>query len=845
MKRILLFMGIGLSIFIFLVLVSIFATAAPKFTIKLKAGEPIQKEAAEQGLYVTFYFIINNTGDVVGDATFDVIILPTTKDWSWTVLCECNGVRSGESKDVSITFFAPPKASADKTYNVTVKVKPPSDMQSESEVKIKIKLPKIGKLFVKAPSPILAQPGTENVQLEFFIFNMGNAKDRYKVESIDISQPGWEFFCDGDNYTGTVDMNGYTTKKIYGDVPGNAPASSVAGLVTIWVIFSSGINQSVQDFNSTCIEVTQIYDIDLIVDNDIETVGAGEVATFTMNISNRGNGVDNVSLEIEFGFGGSWTHVFRPGNIFRLDQINPNARASVDISVPSGTSAGNYGLTIRATSSSPIHLSDYKEVRISVTQVRKISLTTEKNVSTPVAPGEQTEFTLNITNLGNGNDAVNISVISKPQGDWFAELEPKSLTLTPMQKKSVKLIVQPSSNNLESLAGEHKIVVIAYSKANVTVNATLNLTVFVSNIHGALVKITDKDTLSINPKEIIETGKKPTFLISITNIGNVDDTITIYENVSWSSGVRINYRIAPRLITLGPNENKTVSLEITEVSAEIETYYITLWVECSDGSTSKPVKIYLKIVRVDVSIYAVKFDYREIIFYKTSRGKNVVLSGDVFNNGTEPIRDLTVEFYDGNSLIDRAKINVIPPYTICTVSMNWSSREEGEHKIRVVCNVIGDAFSVDNEKAGSIMIEDIKPPKQPIEKIVPVIVFVTVGIVIILALIFSPILIKKITKRKEEAEIYESVYGEATELKDQQLYAKATAIEQERLRAEEKRTEYEKLYGKEEKKEEAIPPSTFTVSERKKQSITRPLEPEKKPEKKKPMIVRELEPEKK
>jgi uncharacterized membrane protein len=193
--------------------------------------------------------------------------------------------------------------------------------------------------------------------------------------------------------------------------------------------------------------VNQVYSITVIC-NDAFYAGPGETLNIMLNISNNGNHEDVV----DFTSLSSW-------NVTIPDSATLDAKESkivnISVTVPSDAFAGNHSLNINIAGKGSSFL---LQLNIIVKQYYNVRfICPEKNKTS--TPNSIANFTVNITNNGNGNDTVTFTSNSS----W---LQNTSTIIPPRTSKNMTLtVIIPENTPL----GVYNFTVIGIGKFNITI----------------------------------------------------------------------------------------------------------------------------------------------------------------------------------------------------------------------------------------------------------------------------------------------------------------------------------------------------------------------------------------
>ena len=239
------------------------------------------------------------------------------------------------------------------------------------------------------------------------ISNLGNLRDSYSILFTALPQ-GW---------TATVSQFGNLPVEVSPlckinltieiEVPSNALAGSIVNLTI------SAVSQNVSSVRDSVIVsfvVKQTFGIllECLITN--QSIEPGYNATFEINVTNIGNGLDLVTFEINPAKNASLDlsnlEGFIEDNHVEMHPFS-NGTFFVTVSIPQRTNADTkLVFNISATSSSGYSVSI--EISVNVKRLRSISIECKTPIQS-VLPGGAVQFLINVSNNGNGLESIILS----------------------------------------------------------------------------------------------------------------------------------------------------------------------------------------------------------------------------------------------------------------------------------------------------------------------------------------------------------------------------------------------------------------------------------------------------
>jgi uncharacterized membrane protein/predicted transcriptional regulator len=528
---------------------------AATYVLSIDASNATQKVDMAAGQRSATYSIqIQNNGDSgMPECGLQLTPWPPSASWSYNFIPSAPfSVSPGETKTVLVVVYPDPN-SEPKRYTFTLK---PSANVSGNQITINLDIVQHAGVEVRAPPSREAHTG-ETLEFDFEIVNTGNWKDSFfiSVGTGPLLMPG--YIKDQNNWTGDIASQKCIIKTVVVALPYDLKTSEGTAGYKLSLTARSNYCQTVEDANWTTIVVPHVYDISLGISPPNATLLPGQQAEFTVTVLNLGNGPDNVTVGLGSSFDlSNWT-VSLARNRLTIGAWGQNT-TKLKVTPPLNVLRGTYILQLVARSSGPPAPEEPVErsepVLIRILPVRGL-LAQTTNISAPSAiePGEAVRIPFNFTNIGNGEDTVNITVIQKPQ-NWYAGLDIfRDIRLAPTATHQAVLTVQASANLSESLNQTYLIVVRV---ANADLSSFLDLTfgIPVKPVYNWTVAVNGSSTAQVN----LFVTRRQTFFIDIENTGNAPDGISLTfsgPNASWG-------RLDMPLVPLGIGERKTVPVGV-------------------------------------------------------------------------------------------------------------------------------------------------------------------------------------------------------------------------------------------------------------------------------------------
>jgi uncharacterized membrane protein len=259
-----------------------------------------------------------------------------------------------------------------------------------------------------------------------------------------------------------------------------------------------------------------------------------------------------------------WSASITPSN-FDLSQ-GSTQRSKLSITAPSNATHNPTGhsITIQLEWGSIIKTT---EVTVTVKQIYSVGLSPD---ATPKSgdPGSNVFFSLTVSNLGNGDDTINMTVAGERPG-WNCYFNSNSVTVFPFSDATIQLTCYISPDELK---GNYPISVTATSE-NPSKSQTINIQIDVNQTYGVTLSTspTNKDIL---PDETIN------YSMTLHNDGNGDDDFTLV-----SSGLPAGWTISfpPSINGVAADADFAFTVFVTAHPDALKNELATIYVNATTG----------------------------------------------------------------------------------------------------------------------------------------------------------------------------------------------------------------------------------------------------------------------
>ena len=326
------------------------------------------------------------------------------------------------------------------------------------------------------------------------IKNFGNTMDSFTY-SFDTSGVPSDWTVDGATGGSTGNLNpkfehddsdgtGMQTLNVGMSIPGGLPAGTSHGFTMTVTSDTDGSVTQTQEFSIT---VIQCFGITVSVDKTTDSADPGASSDFTVTVGNTGNGDDTVSLmtmgasawspslsesELTIASGASGTTVF---SMTVPSDASANAQSGMAMVHAYSEGCGD--------NTDGCDYEDHVSVGVTANQVYDLeagyySETDENGTSTEISSasvqeGMETQMKFTVTNNGNGNDEVTLSLANAPE---WASLGQDTALVGPGQTVTLVVVLASPEGSINDYAFQ----VTATSADGIETATTSDLTLTVT-----------------------------------------------------------------------------------------------------------------------------------------------------------------------------------------------------------------------------------------------------------------------------------------------------------------------------------------------------------------------------
>ena len=518
----------------------------------------------------------NNTGDLAAGATNTVCI---------SVSVEASGSEIGDDVEMTVSVTSDEDTTGTST-NVAIKI---SDWRAFSNDSVQS--------YAEGDTNTYTI-SIENIKLD--VNGVGVAIDDPTYITLSNADEGWNIDSDNSawdklqltatiNYiaaNGTFDLV-LDIQLVGGIVPASSYINSNSNIV-----FS--VNDDAGVYSLVTLEA-------IVADNfALNSVGSGneyvdngcgdDTATlgWTPAIHNFGNTLDSFSVTFDTSDAADWTvdgaTNFNTGNL--LPKFEEGSHSfNVGLHVPGGLAAGtSHSFSMTITSDNDGGVTQTQTFSATVNQCYGLTMTVDK-ASDSANPGSQADFTISVTNGGNGDDTVSLSTMGA--SEWSPALSESELILESGATSTALLSVTvPEDASANAASGS--VMVHAYSEGcgddttDCEYGQDVSVSVAANQVYSISVGYYSNETDVVKNTASAQEGMSVQMKFALTNDGNGNDEVTL------------SLANAPAWVTLGqttalvgPGQTMTLNIDVAAPSSDARGDHIFQVVATSaDGTTT-------------------------------------------------------------------------------------------------------------------------------------------------------------------------------------------------------------------------------------------------------------------
>jgi uncharacterized repeat protein (TIGR01451 family) len=533
-------------------------TTALQYGVQVTTKETKHKGKANE--LVTFNVTVKNTG--TGNDTFDLSLVDPNADWLVSFDFDNFELNKDKSRVVLVTLRID-KDALQQIYPVTFKAQSDGDSTKTAVLPLQVDVERTSALKLESTDlDQKARPGTA-VVYTFRLTNEGNGLDTYNLKIQDGDNSNWASVS---RETTTVASNAFEELTVTIALPNDAPAGFYNHTIKVWVKDDELITQSLT-FRT---QVEAVYSFQISAEEASLEGEPGDSVSYLVKVENTGNSLDTYELQVK-DLPSMWTYEQALGTI----SVGPKSKTTFSFTVHiSGAyakaKADSYSFSVRLTSKGNDTIEKSLALTTIVKQVFGLELSAEQGItSDTIDPyGDDQDFTLNVKNVGNGEDTVSFKIKQYPTG-WstsYFSFSPTALTVLPGNTTTKQFLVKVSASSIDADPGNYDFTVVAMSKDG-NEYSPIKLTLQV--IKGNVASLSQADITFA--KTNVNKGDTVSVTVTIRNDGGADMRNVIVQLYANGNSVASKTITA----TIKKNSEAQTTIEWTTDTAGTYTMKVT------------------------------------------------------------------------------------------------------------------------------------------------------------------------------------------------------------------------------------------------------------------------------
>lgn len=663
---------------------------------------------------VDFKLTAFNLGQWIGGANLpDTITITCVSDRLWDIK-GCGD--EDETKQIAL----PSRSSQTFVLTITPKNAPPNDqakivVTATSEttgVKASITLfvtveisYDVGMWFdfvggLEAIKPPRSVDRGEPAVYRIVIKNLGSVRDTYDLEKTeDANARGWasrlvRTLADEAEIT-RITLNADATETLLLEVqsPGSDAGEDVQNFFETLVKATSVQSAATSDVVTAATRIRADIQFALAVDEATKLGIPGKPTPFNVSLENRGNDIARIALSREGVLPERWDAIIvdSKGTLFTDIDLPPAAKLNVTLLVtpPPAARAGDLAtvrLGARTTVGDETRATE-ESATVIVRQVHNVTLPEPAEIT--ARPGDEIRYALDLTNVGNGDEVVELIRSSVRVSDEAGA----AFSAWPLRGTAGDEIPLPRED-----AGilEVAVTVPDAMPANLyNVNFTLRL-----SREGAMnvtlpvnVQQVRQHALDVPAEIRVSPGQEFSFPVDVRNTGNVQDVATL--TATLPSGWAFRFEPPTTFLPPGASERVTLVVNASRDAREGDTAF-DLSAAFSNGGTPSVAGADVTVGRPDLVLG------EPLTQGTTRRGDVLVVSVPVGNRGTMDAADVRVALVVNGEAVDTVTLARVPAGTERLATLKWQV-ERGVESVELVVNPDGRVVE-SSEEGGTVAV---------------------------------------------------------------------------------------------------------------------------------------------
>lgn len=486
-------------------------------------------------------------------------------------------------KNIPCTFYANITVPADALYTwkaiITIDALSNDTTQAIETITLTVNVGKTTGYEISKVGNISLGPGEANkYNLTFSINNTGNELESFEISTL-LSNEWWHEYLVYDE----VDIPPLSSRPLY--LHFHSLENSLAGeLCEITLVVKLGDKEKTSSFTAT---VEQVYNITIAPEILKINATHNSPATYNIELENHGNGIDNVSLELN-GKKANWEITLSQKYLL----IPPGESVTIQLIVrpPNLAQKGeDFRFTLSGVSGGGISV-ETDAMEVTVEKYLAMSIALDGYNTTLRTDQERASFNVEMFNRGNVENYYTISIITPDS--ILLELEGyimDNITIQPFERLYIDIfLVFPD----ERIGGIYSLELSITMNRNPSIHFITTLNVSIPMVYEVDMSITPSmGELDISASTTI------TYALVVNNTSNTNITIAV---ISPESVPGLNIFISPdgEYIKLARGESVTFEIKFS-IRRGVETgnSILDFTIRTFDDNSEHSVKTYLNLIR--------------------------------------------------------------------------------------------------------------------------------------------------------------------------------------------------------------------------------------------------------
>jgi uncharacterized membrane protein len=614
---------------------------------------------------VSYDLYINNSGN--GEDTFDFSANNLPVGWTASFSPAKQTVGMGGSSTTKMTLNFPSMVKS-QNYGIGVVSTSQGDPSKSDETSTFTFINKKYQLSIGiSPSPSQTGLPGDDVVFTMTVDNLGNTDDFVNAKFIKVGGLTWDVFLDQGpqliNYqssaTWTMTVTVHSDAMVWhkGNVLFNVTSTNPSGDAEVL----------------TLTKVDKVYDVGVYIPQNTKVADPGDIVTYSVEITNRGNTNDTIRIRAT----GDFTADPSPNQLFDLLPDTPTI-ITLNVSVPMDALSGLHQITVTAESQGdPANINSTDVATVDVKPLYDVDLQSLGGEYKSGKPGGATvAYQLRVVNDGTDEDTIDLSRTGQ-KPNWAA-LSETTITIPAQSYTVVDITVGiPSGEPIN----------IWYF--NITGTSVGNSSkVDMQSFQIEVEQIFDVTLSSDKPSKSVPAGGSIIYYIDVKNSGSGLDDFTI-EPWAIDSVARTWASVSSSNIKLNKGQNITIEMLIeVDESALPSTYAIQL--NCTSVNDSTVKKLYMTHTQVTDKFEVLIAGAKERVL-EAPEDVNVTYVLEVYNfgTGTDTFQISATGDQTGWITLSTSLITLAPSeqYNL-TVTVNIkdaknASMDDGKHNLKI------------------------------------------------------------------------------------------------------------------------------------------------------------------